>query len=55
MKTSKFSRDHRDTLLELLIADPELAEIYLKVALEEAHLYAGEQAVLNGPRYLTKL
>lgn len=36
----------------MLLEDPELAEIYLKVALEEAHLYAGEQALLNGPRYL---
>jgi hypothetical protein len=55
MKTSKFSSDHKDTLLELLITDTELAEIYHKVALEEAHLHGGEQALLNGSRYLAKL
>jgi hypothetical protein len=40
---------------ELLRDDPELAEIYLKVAPEEAHLPGGKQDLLNGSRYLAKL
>lgn len=39
----------------MLLEDPELAEIYLKVALEEAHLHGDEQVLLNGPLHLAKL
>jgi hypothetical protein len=42
-------------VLELLRQDPELSQIYLKVALEEAHFLGGEQALLNALRYLAKL
>lgn len=55
MKTSKFSRDQRDTLLELLREDPELAEAYRKVALEEAHFHSGQKALLKTLQYLAKL
>lgn len=41
MKTAQLNCGHRDTELEMLLEDPELAEIYLKVALEEAHLHGG--------------
>lgn len=42
-------------MLELLTEDPELAEIHLKLDLEEAHLPGGEQALLDGLRHLARL
>ena len=46
----KASQGHDETVVEMLKADPELADLYLATALEEANLAGGQFALLAALR-----
>ena len=49
-----YQRAHKDIVVELLCEDPELAEIYLKIALEESYLPGGQEALMNARKYVAE-
>jgi len=50
----KASQAHDETVVELLKADPEMADIYLATALEEANLPGGQYALLAALRHIAE-
>jgi probable addiction module antidote protein len=50
----KSSQAYDQTIVELLKADPELADIYLATALEEANLAGGQGALLAALRQIAE-
>ena len=48
------SRPHDEAMVEMLKADPELADIYLATALEEATLPGGQFALLAALRHIAQ-
>jgi probable addiction module antidote protein len=48
------SRSNDDAMVEMLKADPELADIYLATALEEASLPGGQFALLAALRHIAQ-
>src|SRR5665647_530460 len=50
----KASQPHDETVVEMLKADPELADIYLATALEEANLPGGQFALLAALRHIAE-
>lgn len=50
----KASQPHDETVVELLKADPEMADIYLTTALEEANLPGGQFALLAALRHIAQ-
>ncbi len=47
----KASKPHDESVVEMLKADPELADAYLAAALEEASLLGGQFALLAALRH----
>ena len=56
MKANKApaSRSHDEAMVEMLKADPELADVYLATALEEAALPGGQFALLAALRHIAQ-
>ena len=56
MATHKFSsvRSHDDGVVEMLKADPDLADVYPATALEEASLPGGQFALLAALRHIAE-
>lgn len=56
MATRKFisARSHDDGVIDMLKADPELADVYLATALEEASLPGGQCALLAALRHIAE-
>lgn len=52
--TTVASRSHDAAVVEMLKADPELANDYLAVALEEADQSGGQQALLTALRHIAE-
>lgn len=50
----KASQPHDETVVELLKADPEMADLYLAAALEEANLPGGQFALLAALRHIAE-
>lgn len=50
----KASQAHDETVVALLKADPELADVYLATALEEANLLGGQAALLAALRQIAE-
>lgn len=50
----KASQAHDDTVVEMLKADPEMADIYLATALEEVNLPGGQGALLAALRHVAE-
>lgn len=50
----KASRPHDETVVEMLKADPEMADVYLATALEEANLPGGQFALLAALRHIAE-
>lgn len=50
----KSSQPHDETVVELLKADPEMADLYLAAALEEANLPGGQFALLAALRHIAE-
>jgi len=50
----KASQAHDETVVELLKADPNMADIYLATALEEANLPGGQYALLAALRHIAE-
>jgi probable addiction module antidote protein len=50
----KASKSHDDGVVEMLKADPELADVYLATALEEASLPGGQFALLAALRHIAE-
>lgn len=50
----KASQAHDETVVEMLKADPELADLYLATALEEANLPGGQFALLAALRQIAE-
>ena len=50
----KAAQPHDETVVELLKADPEMADIYLATALEEANLPGGQFALLSALRHIAE-
>ena len=50
----KAAQPHDETVAELLKADPDLADIYLATALEEAGLPGGQAALLAALRHIAE-
>jgi probable addiction module antidote protein len=48
------SRPHDEAMVDILKADPELADIYLATALEEASLPGGQFALLAALRHIAQ-
>jgi probable addiction module antidote protein len=48
------SRPHDEAMVEMLKADPELADVYLATALEEATLPGGQFALLAALRHIAQ-
>lgn len=48
------SRPHDEAMVEMLKADPELADVYLATALEEASLPGGQFALLAALRHIAQ-
>lgn len=50
----KASQPHDETVVEMLKADPEMADVYLATALEEANLPGGQFALLAALRHIAE-
>ncbi|GBU14715.1 DNA-binding prophage protein [Polaromonas sp.] len=50
----KAVQPHDETVVEMLKADPEMADVYLATALEEANLTGGQFALLAALRHITE-
>ncbi|MGQ0710054.1 MAG: addiction module antidote protein [Rhodoferax sp.] len=50
----KASQAHDETVVEMLKADPEMADVYLAAALEEANLPGGQFALLAALRHIAE-
>ena len=50
----KASQAHDEIVVDLLKADPEMADIYLATALEEANLPGGQHALLAALRHIAE-
>lgn len=50
----KASQTHDETVVEMLKADPEMADVYLAAALEEANLPGGQFALLAALRQIAE-
>ena len=50
----KASQPHDETVVEMLKADPEMADLYLAAALEEANLPGGQHALLAALRHIAE-
>ena len=50
----KASKPHDESVVEMLKADPELADAYRAAALEEASLLGGQFALLAAMRHVTE-
>ncbi len=50
----KASRSHDETVVEMLKADPEMADVYLATALEEVNLPGGQFALLAVLRHIAE-
>ena len=50
----KASQPHDETVVEMLKADPELADVYLATALEEANQPGGQFALIAALRQIAK-
>lgn len=48
------SRPHKEVVVELLTEDPELIDIYLQTAKDEAHLPGGKLAISNAQKYVAE-
>jgi hypothetical protein len=53
-RTMTASRSHDETVVELLKADPEFADVYLAVALNEADQPGGQSALLAALRQIAE-
>lgn len=51
---ARASRPHDEAMVEMLKADPELADVYLATALEEATLPGGQFALLAALRHIAQ-
>lgn len=51
----KSSQPHDETVVEMLKADPEMADAYLATALEEANLPGGQFALLAALRHIAEV
>ncbi len=51
---NKASRSHDEAMIDMLKADPEFANDYLAVALDEADQFGGQQALLAALRYVAE-
>ena len=54
MKAIKTSRPHDEAVIEMLKNDPDFANEYLAVALEEADQPGGQQALLSALRHIAE-
>ena len=54
MKAMKTSRPHDEAVIEMLKNDPDFANEYLAVALEEADQPGGQQALLSALRHIAE-
>ena len=52
--TAVASRPHNEAVVEMLKADPEFANAYLAVALEEADQPGGQQTLLSALRHIAE-
>lgn len=52
--TATTSRPHDDAIVEMLKADPEFADEYLAVALDQADQPGGQQALLSALRHIAE-
>lgn len=50
----KASQPHDETVVEMLKADSEMADVYLAAALEEVHLPGGQFALLAALRHIAE-
>jgi probable addiction module antidote protein len=50
----KASQPHDETVVEMLKADPEMADLYLAAALEEVNLPGGQGALLSALRQIAE-
>jgi probable addiction module antidote protein len=50
----KASQPHDETVVEMLKADPEMVDVYLATALEEANLPGGQFALLAALRHIAE-
>lgn len=50
----KASQPHDETVVEMLKADPKMANVYLATALEEANLPGGQFALLSALRHIAE-
>jgi probable addiction module antidote protein len=50
----KASQPHDETVVEMLKDDPEMADVYLATALEEANLPGGQFALLAALRHIAE-
>lgn len=50
----KASQPHDETVVEMLKADPEMADVYLATALEEVNLPGGQFALLAALRHIAE-
>lgn len=48
------SRPHDEAMVEMLKADPDLADVYLATALEEATMPGGQSALLAALRHIAQ-
>ena len=54
MKATKKSRPHDEVVINMLKNDPDFANEYLAVALEEADRPGGQQALLSALRHIAE-
>jgi probable addiction module antidote protein len=54
MKANKTSRPHDEAVIDMLKNDPDFANEYLAVALEEADQPGGQQALLTALRHIAE-
>jgi DNA-binding phage protein len=54
MKAIKTSRSHDEAVIDMLKNDPDFANEYLAVALEEADQPGGQQALLSALRHIAE-
>jgi probable addiction module antidote protein len=54
MKATKPSRPHDEAVIDMLKNDPDFANEYLAVALEEADQPGGQQALLSALRHIAE-
>ncbi len=52
--TAKANRSHDEAVIDMLKADPDFANDYLAVALEEADHSGGQQAMLSALRHIAE-